>query len=454
MKSSLISKISSKQFVINLILFFIVFLFSIQSNPSLIPKTSPDSSGYVSVSKDFTNYISNIRPFFFPLIIRLSYFISDDGWQIVLSLFQITLHSIMVLFLFRNFKEYNLSKLSSFLCSILIGFNPSLLYYSTYVLADFTLAILTTLSWFFFLRLNFQKDNFLKYAILTSVFSGLCIVTKPIALLMIVPIIFVVFFLNNCSKKILKISILMILLNFSFHFSWIQFKNSFVLNSEYEQSSILWGGLNMTAIRGGLIEYGERTKLYSVIEEEGMLEKAKNMKIKMSYTMDTESDYKDIYGSLSKYTGMEKVKLMNDEEFAMKVIKNAPIPLFFYAISNWHSFFTKRSFNPSFPKMPKFLKKLYNYVFAILYRPLLLLLLITSFFYMFLNRNIQLLFISLGIILYASLIVSILTPHGGEFPRYRIWIEYIMWFCALLPVGALMDKILFKYKNKINFNNN
>ena len=171
MKSSLISKISSRQFVINLILFFIVFLFSIQSNPSLIPKTSPDSSGYVSVSKDFTNYISNIRPFFFPLIIRVSYFISNDSWQIVLSLFQMTLHSIMVLFLFRNFKEYNLTNLSSFLCSILIGLNPSILYFSKYVLADFTLAILTTLSWFFFLRLNFQKDNFLKYAILTSVFS-------------------------------------------------------------------------------------------------------------------------------------------------------------------------------------------------------------------------------------------------------------------------------------------
>ena len=103
-----------------------------------------------------------------------------------------------------------------------------------------------------------------------------------------------------------------------------------------------------------------------------MLEKAKNMKIKLSYTMDTQPDYNDVYGSLSKYTGMEKVKLMNDEEFAMKVIKNAPIPLFFYAISNWHSFFTKRSFNPSFPNMPKFLNKLYDYIFAILYRPLLL----------------------------------------------------------------------------------
>ena len=139
----------------------------------------------------------------------------------------------------------------------------------------------------------------------------------------------------------------------------------------------------MTAIRGGLIKFGEGTNLFSVIEEEGMLEKAKNMKIKLSYTMDTQPDYIDIYGSLSKYTGMEKVKLMNDEEFAMKVIKNAPIPLFFYAISNWHSFFTKRSFNPSFPKMPKFLKKLYYYVFAILYRPLLFLLLIASFFQMF-----------------------------------------------------------------------
>ena len=453
MKSILVNKILSKQFITYLILFFIVFVFSIQSNPSLLPKTSPDSSGYITASKDFTNYISNIRPFFFPLIIRISHFISNDSWQIVFSLFQITLHSMMVLFLFSSFKEYNLSSLSSFLCSVLIGFNPSLLYYSTYVLADFTLAILTTLSWFFFLRINFQKDNYLIYTILVSVFSGLCTVTKPIAWFMIVPIIFAVLFLNNLSRKIVKISILMILVNFSFYFSWVQFKNSYIPNSEYSQSSILWGGLNMTAIRGGLIKFGEGTNLFSVIEEKGMLEKAKNMKIKLSYTMDTQPDYKDIYASLSNYTGMEKVKLMNDEEFAMKVIKKAPIPLFFYSISNWHSFFTKRSFNPSFPNMPKFLNKLYVYIFAVLYRPFLLLFLVASFFHMFLNKNIQLLFISLGIILYASLIVSFLTPHGGEFPRYRVWIEYIMWFCALLPVGALMDKILLIFK-KINFNNN
>ena len=450
MKLNFINKKFFKEFNIYVILFFIVLIFSIFSRPSLIPKMSPDSYGYWSVSQEFTCVISKIRPFFFPLIIRISQYVSNDIWQIVFSLFQITLHSIMVLFLFRNFKAYNLSSISSFLCSIIIGFNPSLLYYSTYVLADFTLAILTTFSWLFFLKLNFHKKNFLKYAILTSAFSGLCIVTKPIALLLIIPIILTTFFLNGLSKKVIKISILMILVNFSFHFSWVQFKNSFIPNSEYAQSSILWGGLNMTAIRGGLINFGEGTNLFSVIEEEGMLEKAKNMKIKLSYTMDTQPDYKDIYGSLSKYTGMEKVKIMNDEEFAMKVIKKAPIPIFFYAISNWHSFFTKRSFNPSFPKMPKFLKKLYDYVFAILYRPLLLLLLIASFFHMFLNKNIQLLSISLGIILYASLIVSFLTPHGGEFPRYRIWIEYIMWFCALMPLGFLMDKIVLACRNKIN----
>ena len=454
MKQFLINKILSNQLIIYSILFFIVFLFSIQSNPSLIPKISPDSYGYISASKDFTNYISNIRPFFFPLIIRIAHSISYDSWHIVFSLFQITLHSIIVLLLFKSFKTYKLSNYSSFFCALLIGFNPSLLYYSTYVLADFTLAFLTTLSWFFFIRLDSQKDDFLKYAVLASVFGGLCIVTKPIALLMIFPIIIALIFVNNFSRTIVKISILTMVINFSFHFSWMQFKNLFVQNVKYKQSSILWGGLNMTAIRGGLIEYGEGTKLYSVIEKEGMLEKAKNMKISLSYTMDTQSEYKEIYGSLSKYTGMEKIKLMNDEEFAMKVIKKAPIPLFFFAISNWHSFFTKRSFNPSFPKMPKFIKKFYAYIFAILYRPLLLPLLIASFFYMFFNKNIQLLYISAGIILYASLIVSFLTPHGGEFPRYRIWIEYIMWFCALLPVGALVDKILLMFKKKINFFNN
>ena len=46
-----------------------------------------------------------------------------------------------------------------------------------------------------------------------------------------------------------------------------------------------------------------------------------------------------------------------DNEFAFKVIRNAPLKIIFYSLSNWHSFFTKRMWAPSqgaFPGMPVF----------------------------------------------------------------------------------------------------
>ena len=434
-----------QELTILIVLFCIVFLFSIYSRPSLIPKWSPDGYGYLSVSQDFSSDFSNIRPFFFPLIIKICHFISFNNWQIYFSLLQMTLHSLMVLILFKNFQEFNLSTMSSFFCSIIIGFNPSLLYYSTYILADFTLAILTTLCWIFLLRLDFNKKDVLIYAILASVFSGLCIVTKPISLIMIVPIIITIYFLNGISNKIIKISVIMILINFSFHYFWNEYKDHSTSNANKRQLDIMWGGFNMTAIRGGLIDLGEGTKLYKAIEKEGFLDKAKDLKIKFSYTMDTNPDYLDVYYALGEYTGWDRVKLLNDKEFAMQVIRKAPFSLFFYSISNWHSFFTKRSFNPSFPTMPKFFKKIYDTIYAVLYRPLLLILLITSFIYMFVNKNLSPLYISLSIILYSSLILAIMTPHGGEFPRYRVWVEYIMWFCALVPFGLALDRIYSNY---------
>ena len=63
------------------------------------------------------------------------------------------------------------------------------------------------------------------------------------------------------------------------------------------------------------------------------------------------------------------------------------------------------------------------------------------------------LYTSFGLLAYASVVVTIGSGHAGEFIRYRVWVEYIMWFIALLPIGMTIEIILerFHYPTKESF---
>ena len=134
-------KIFSKDTILWLCLTFIaVILFSGWSNPSLVPKTNfGDTPGYLSIAKDFSAPQTEIRPFFFPLIIRFCMNISEISWDRLFSLFQILLHSLICVLIFLLYLTYNFDKVIAFILTLLIGFNPSIIYWSTYLMPDFLL---------------------------------------------------------------------------------------------------------------------------------------------------------------------------------------------------------------------------------------------------------------------------------------------------------------------------
>ena len=98
----------------------------------------------------------------------------------------------------------------------------------------------------------------------------------------------------------------------------------------------------------------------------------------------------------------------------------------------------------SFPGMPKIIRSMYTKFYSYLYRPFLLIFLIFSGIFLYINKYNNLLYTSFGILLYASFITTIGSGHSGEFIRYRVWVEYIMWFCALIPIGIIIEMILGK----------
>ena len=54
-----------------LFLFISILLFSWWSHPSLIPKIAPDSYDYINIAQDFNDPSNAMRPFLFPLFMRI-----------------------------------------------------------------------------------------------------------------------------------------------------------------------------------------------------------------------------------------------------------------------------------------------------------------------------------------------------------------------------------------------
>ena len=426
-------------------LFIIVLAFSFWSNPNLYPQISPDGLGYLELAKNFKSEVGLIRPFFFSFFIKLCMIIGQENWQQIFSLFQIILHSTLCTILFFSFREFRIQKNVSFLLSLLIGFNPNLIYYTNYLLSDFLFAILTTMSWIYGTKLlkNYKNENLRYiYAVITGFFFGLAVVTKPVSILMISSLIMSLAIIHKLNFNFFKLLGLLLLFNFSFHLSWNEYKKIYNPALKFSIMEFIENGINMTAIRAGLVDSGKDTPLYNYLEQNNLIEEARKFKIKISYTMDTQPNYLKFKSSLPW-------DIANDKYFAYKIIENVPLEIFLASISNWHSFFTKRSFFPgnnSFPRMPDFVRYIYTYIYSILYRPFLLILLVISFYIFWKKGLTELFYYTLFLIMYASLTTALFTPQGGEFPRYRVWVEYILWFCSLIPLGIAAQSLTNKIK--------
>ena len=435
---------SSKNQVLSLklFLFLLVFSFAVWSKPSLIPKISPDGGGYWAIAENLssTDSDASIRPLFFPILMRLCMIISSNHWQIILSVVHIIFHSLISTLLFSLFKKYGLKNLTSFFCVLIIGFNPNLLVYATYILADLPLAFLTTLSWYFVLKINESKGWDYKYISLAGLFSGLALFTKPVALLMIFSFLLSILLIRGFSKKYLKIALLMIVLNFSFFSFWKVFQVYQNSSHSLTKTSLIYGAINWTAIRSGYIDYGEGTDLHNRLIEKGQIEKAKSLDFEVSFTMDEDPNFVEVFKSVRA-----DLVLANDKEFAKKVLDQIPLKIVFLSLSKWHSYFTKRCFFPqseSFPGMGNFIQILYVKFYSYLYRPFLIIMLLISAFFLIKQGNFNLFYTSYGLLFYSSLVVTLGSGHSGEFIRYRVWTEYIMWFISLLTLGIILEKTL------------
>lgn len=186
------------QNILYIILIILILGFSLWSKPETGLNLSPDSYDYINLAKNLDHEISKFRPLFFSIILRFFMELESEKRDIYISNFQLIAHSFLVLLCFFIFQKVNLSKTSSFILCLGIGFNPSLLYYASYVLLDFLLGLLTTLLWTFSL-FYFEKkgkkydETGIKYIIIIGSLCGLISITKPIGTFLFTLIILGIF---------------------------------------------------------------------------------------------------------------------------------------------------------------------------------------------------------------------------------------------------------------------
>jgi hypothetical protein len=195
----------------------------------------------------------------------------------------------------------------------------------------------------------------------------------------------------------------------------------------------------MGSIRTGLVEYGKGSELYNFLYEKKLLSHAKRCQ------GEDDENYRKIYWEVP-------VKLKENREFAQKIIREVPFKFLIGQLSNWHTFFTKRMFSPNvnaFPNMPDLIHYIYIGSFNNLYRPFLIPLLLLFIFLIKYQHLRVIVITSLIILFYYTILHTIFSATPGHFIRYRVAIEYILFFVALLPIGLLIQNINFKKLKQI-----
>ena len=431
---------NNNKFLYYWVLFVLVFLFSWWSHPSLIPKTSPDTSAYINIAENFSHERNTMRPFFFPLFIKTCMWLSESNWNILFSICQILFHASLCLVLFLFYQKLGLKPVISFILVMVIGFNPNILFYTTYVVPDYLFGVLITMSWMMFiiLMVDLNKGKIFDINIQAFVFgllNGLASVTKQIWLYAIFPFIAYLIQTAGMNKKTLKISMIIILLNFSFYYYWSLNKNA--MGQYAKLSDQTYYSINMASIRGGLVEYGKGTALYQYLEENQLIESARKC------NGDDNDDFRTVYWAVP-------FSMKMDAGFAKKIIANVPFKFIFLQLSTWHTFFTKRMHFPNhqtnaFPYMTDSIRYLYIGSYNNLYRPLLVPLLI-CFLIMAKYKHYRILVIStLIVLIYFSMLYAIFSATPAHFIRYRVSVEYVLFFSALFPIGLALQNLKFNY---------
>ena len=431
----------NKTLTLSITIFLFIVLVGLWSNPSLESKVYPDTQTYVKLSKSIFDENPLNRPPVYPIFLKISSVFGGDSWTENVFLLQLFNHASILTLCFFLFNYLVGNRFLAALLCLIIGFNPSQLYWLPSVLPEMLLCFFITLCWVLSLFFIYSQGRYFPKTILTSIgtFSGIAALVKPVWMLGIIPV-FISLLIFNQSKRVnfYKLIICTVGLHFMLIYGW---KSAQYINGvETSNGRILTINVCMASLRSGLIKHGEGTRLYESIKNMGYLTQAKLL------NGEDNEKFREIYNALNE-------EQRCDPEFERRIRDNARVEYLIAQMKYWHRFFSNRMFYPNTPKtflgLPDEVRYLYVTSYSYFYRPLMpLMLLLTLALYFIYPKYKAFIFTSLSILIYFSLVVIIFTKSQSSVMRMRVPVEIILFATSLLPFMCYIKKNAFLHLNK------
>ena len=141
------------------LIFLLVFFFSWWSNPSLEGRIYPDTYAYIHLAEDLSHPSNSLRPFVYPILFRGAMKISPDNWPKLIVLMQMLFHVTSILLIYKMLLKYSNSVFLNFICSLAIGINPNLLYFTSALVPTQLFGCFLVINLFLFLTFPVKSDQ-------------------------------------------------------------------------------------------------------------------------------------------------------------------------------------------------------------------------------------------------------------------------------------------------------
>ena len=193
----------NKTLTLSITIFLFIVLVGLWSNPSLESKVYPDTQTYVKLSKSIFDENPLNRPPVYPIFLKISSVFGGDSWTENVFLLQLLNHASILTLCFFLFNYLVGNRFLAALLCLIIGFNPSQLYWLPSVLPEMLLCFFITLCWVLSLFFIYSQGRYFPKTILTSIgtFSGIAALVKPVWMLGIIPV-FISLLIFNQSKRV------------------------------------------------------------------------------------------------------------------------------------------------------------------------------------------------------------------------------------------------------------
>ncbi|MBK8024297.1 MAG: hypothetical protein IPK19_23415 [Chloroflexi bacterium] len=347
--------------------------FYVLSNPSLSGIREPDTIDYLQVAADPGGEFELLarRSIVYPALFRLAILIAGEHWDRVVIAIQIGLALLMAGALFGALRAVLIPAPIASAGVVFTMMAPGVTLGVNTLLPELMLGYFAVTAWAVSASIVTSSSPLRRgalFALLAGAAAAAAALTKPIWLFGIIAVAGAILMLAQVSIR--RRVLLAAVSGAAFFATFAVWQGVMVLSAgQFAFSSTGTVNFNLAAIRWGLTDRAAGTRLYDFYEDEALL----NAALALRWN-------DDLYRPFTALKDRTPWEYRSDPEFRNAIIAHALPEFVLHQLSRFGAFFSTRPPTPFAPDspIPAFLQNAHTLIYAVLWRPLMLPLMVFS----------------------------------------------------------------------------